>query len=119
MILLVDDEPLIGQVGAELLKSLNYDVLVAQNGNEALELYSRNREKIRLVILDMVMPGMGGDQVFEKLKEIDPRVRVLLSSGYSLNEQAEEILNKGCQGFLQKPFNMVDLSNKLKQILAD
>ena len=70
-----------------------------------------------LVILDMIMPDMGGGETYDKLKEINPDIKVLLSSGYSINGQANEILNRGCNGFIQKPFNMVDLSQKIRKIL--
>jgi len=70
-----------------------------------------------MVILDMIMPGMNGGEVYAKLKEINPDIKVLLSSGYSLNEQATEILERGCNGFIQKPFNMTDISEKIREIL--
>jgi two-component system, cell cycle sensor histidine kinase and response regulator CckA len=69
------------------------------------------------VILDMIMPGLSGAQTFEELKEINPEVKVLLSSGYSLNGQAEAIMKKGCRGFLQKPFNIKELSATLQALL--
>ncbi|MBW2169089.1 MAG: response regulator [Deltaproteobacteria bacterium] len=70
-----------------------------------------------MVILDMIMPDMGGGETYDRLKEINPDIKVLLSSGYSINGQANEILERGCDGFIQKPFNMKDLSRKLREIL--
>jgi two-component system cell cycle sensor histidine kinase/response regulator CckA len=70
-----------------------------------------------MLILDMVMPGMGGGEVYDQIKRIDPKVKVLLSSGYSIDGQATEILNRGCEGFIQKPFNMEDLSKKIREVL--
>jgi two-component system cell cycle sensor histidine kinase/response regulator CckA len=70
-----------------------------------------------MVILDMIMPDMGIGEVYERLKDTGPTVRVLLSSGYSLDGQAERILQKGCDGFVQKPFTLVDLSRKIRQVL--
>ncbi|MCK5022322.1 MAG: response regulator, partial [Candidatus Pacebacteria bacterium] len=72
---------------------------------------------IDMVILDMIMPDMGGGDTYDKLKEINPDVKVLLSSGYSINSQATEILERGCDGFLQKPFDIENLSHKMREIL--
>jgi len=118
-ILLVDDEKMIIGVGKQIIKRLGYDILTAGGGKEAIEIYKENRDKIDLVILDMIMPVMGGGETFEKLKEIDSNVRVLLSSGYSLTSEASEILAKGCAGFIQKPFYMKELSQKIAEILKE
>jgi len=117
-ILLVDDEEMIIDVGAQVLKKLGYEVLTARDGKEAIEVYQQNRQKVAMIILDLIMPEMGGGETYDRLKEIDPNVKVLLSSGYSLDGQATEILNRGCNGFLQKPFSMRDLSQKLREIIA-
>ena len=109
-ILLVDDEEMIIDVGAQILKKLGYEVLTARHGMEAIEVYQQNRQKVAMVILDLIMPEMGGGETYDRLKEIDPQVKVLLSSGYSLDGQATEILKRGCDGFIQKPFSMEDLS---------
>ncbi len=114
-ILLVDDEKMIVEVGRELLEELGYAVLTAGSGQEAVEVFQARQAQIDLVIMDMIMPGMGGGETFECLKEIDPQVRVLLSSGYSLNGQASEILQRGCEGFIQKPFNMHQLAEKVQK----
>ncbi|MDQ1351556.1 MAG: Response regulator [Acidobacteriota bacterium] len=116
-ILLVDDEELVAEVGEKLLKRLGYTVLVARNGADGLEIYKKYIDRIALVILDMIMPGMGGKETFERLKEIDPGVKVLLSSGYSMDGQAAEILKSGCKGFIQKPFAMMELSQKIRSLL--
>jgi CheY-like chemotaxis protein len=84
-----------------------------------LTLYEKNRDKIDLVFLDMVMPEMGGGATFDRLKKKDPDIKVLLFSGYSRNGQVEEILEKGCRGFIQKPFSMEELSIKLERVLHD
>jgi CheY-like chemotaxis protein len=117
-ILLVDDENMIIDVGAEILQKLGYEVLTARHGMEAIEVYQQNRQKVAMVILDLIMPQMGGGETYDKLKEVDPQVKVLLSSGYSLDGQATEILKRGCDGFIQKPFSMEDLSRKLRQIIT-
>ncbi len=116
-VLLVDDEEMILDVGEKFLKELGYGVLVASGGEKAIEIYSTNPDAIDLVVLDMIMPGMSGGETFDRLKEINPGLRVLLSSGYSMNDQAKEILARGCDGFLQKPFNLKNLSEKLREIL--
>ena len=117
-ILLVDDEEMILEVGTKILQKLGYEVLTAIHGKAAIEVYQRCRQEIVIVILDLIMPEMGGGEVYDKLKEIDPNLKVLLSSGYSLDGQATEILKRGCNGFIQKPFSMEDLSRKLRQIIA-
>jgi len=117
-ILLIDDEEMIIKVGKELLQELGYDVMTASSGMDAIELYKKNADQIDMVIMDMIMPGMGGGETFDRLKRINPDIRVLLSSGYSINGQASKILARGCDGFIQKPFNLVQLSDKIKQIIS-
>ncbi len=116
-VLLVDDQDVVTEVGEEMLKALGYNVLTAISGNEALELYKENNEGIDLVILDMIMPAVGGGEIYDKLKEINPRVKVLLSSGYSIKGEATKILERGCNGFIQKPFNLEELSKKISEVL--
>ncbi len=101
-----------------MLTRLGHKVFLAASGTEAVSIYQEQSEKIDLVILDMIMPGMSGAETFEKLKAIDPTVNVLLSSGYSLNGQAAAILNRGCRGFIQKPFTIEQLSQKIREIIA-
>ena len=117
-ILLVDDEEMILDVGVQLLKKVGYKVLMARNGKEAIEIYKQNKDEIALVILDLIMPEMGGGEAFDKLKQIDSNVKILLSSGYSIDGQATDILKRGCDGFIQKPFKLNELSNKLRDIIA-
>jgi signal transduction histidine kinase/CheY-like chemotaxis protein len=117
-ILLIDDDPEALQAGALMLKELGYEVVQAGGGKEAIEIYRSQGAEIAMVTLDMVMPGMGGSETFTRLKEIDPDVKVLIISGYSLNQEVQELLSNGCCGFLQKPFNIRHFSQKLKEILA-
>jgi nitrogen-specific signal transduction histidine kinase/CheY-like chemotaxis protein len=116
-VLLVDDEDMVSDIGKRLLERLGYNVLVAGGGKEAIEMYDKNKDKIKLVILDMIMPGMGGGEAFERLKTINPGIKVLLSSGYSMNGQAAQIMARGCKGFIQKPFNLKELSKKVRSFL--
>jgi two-component system cell cycle sensor histidine kinase/response regulator CckA len=118
-ILLVDDEDIIFEIAGELLGRLGYNVLTAGSGREAIDIYEKNKDRIDMVILDMIMPDMSGRHTYEKMKDIDPRVKVLLSSGYSINGYAQEILDLGCNGFVQKPYNAKQLSQKLREILDD
>ncbi len=118
-ILVVDDEPAVLHVTETILERLGYRVRSAQSGPEALKIYQASENGIDLVVLDMIMPGMGGGETFERLKEMNPKVKVLLASGYSLNGEAEQIFKKGCRGFLQKPFTKGELSRKIRQILED
>jgi nitrogen-specific signal transduction histidine kinase/CheY-like chemotaxis protein len=116
-LLLVDDEEMIIEVGQKILEALGYKVLVAMNGKEALAIYKDKMESINMVILDMIMPGIGGGETYDKLKSINPDIKVLLSSGYSISGQAAEILERGCDGFIQKPFKLRQVSVKIREIL--
>ena len=116
-ILLVDDEELILDVGKPILEKLGYKVMVAKSGQEALDLYRQKPDQIDMVILDMIMPDKGGGETYDRLKEINPHVKVTLSSGYSADGQAKDILSRGCDGFIQKPFTISALSQKIKEIL--
>jgi len=117
-VLLVDDEDGIRLVAGRLLNQLGYQVLSAASGLQALEIYRRERDRIDLVILDMLMPGMRGAETFQKLQGIDPGVRVLLSSGYSLDGEAQQVMGGGARGFIQKPYRLAALSHKVAEILG-
>ncbi|MCJ7771573.1 MAG: response regulator, partial [Desulfobacterales bacterium] len=118
-ILLIDDEKMILTVGKKLINKLGYDVVTASSGQEGISAYEKKPDDINMVILDLIMPGMTGSETFENLKKIDPNAKILLSSGYSLDGKAKEILKKGCDGFIQKPFNINQLSQKLSEILTN
>ena len=117
-ILLVDDEFLVRDVGSKMLQSLGYKVHCAASGSEAAVYYEQNKAFIDLVILDMIMPELDGNKTFNLLKAINPDIKVLLSSGYSIDGEASGIMSKGCAGFIQKPFGLATLSNKIKEILG-
>jgi two-component system cell cycle sensor histidine kinase/response regulator CckA len=114
---LVDDEPMVLEVGVKMLKKLGYEALVAKGGKEAVDLYEANKEKTKLVILDLIMPDMSGGEAYDQLKKINGGIKVLLSSGYSIEGQATDILKRGCDGFIQKPFKLQELSGKIREIL--
>ncbi len=117
-VLLVDDEEVVLKVGQELLEAIGYRVLTAKDGKDAIRVYKENRDKIDIVLLDMVMPNMGGGETYDRLKEINPNIKVVLLSGYTIEGEATNILKRGCNGFIQKPFNMSKLSKKIEKILG-
>ena len=104
-------------VGKPMLEKMGYNVLIARSGKEALELIQKNEQTIGMVILDLIMPDISGGDTYDKLKEINPEIKVMLASGYSIDGQTSEILERGCNGFIQKPFNIKKLSQKIREIL--
>jgi len=116
-VLIIDDENMFLEIGQSIMKKLGYGVLLANSGQEALKLYGEYMGDIDIVILDMIMPGMNGSEIYDRLKEIDSDVKVLLSSGYNINDQATDIMERGCNGFIQKPFNADELSVAIQKIL--
>jgi two-component system cell cycle sensor histidine kinase/response regulator CckA len=117
-ILLIDDEETVLNIGVKILEKIGYHVHAAEGGQEAIQIYEKEKDKIDMVILDMIMPDMSGGAVYDRIKAINPKAKVLLSSGYSRDGQAMEILNRGCNGFIQKPFTIKELSAKISDILA-
>ncbi len=116
-ILLVDDEQMVLEVSKDLLEYLGYRIYTAGSGQEAIAVYTEKRNEIDLVILDMILPGMSGGETFDRLREIDPEIRVLLCSGYSIEGEAQQIMDRGCNGFIQKPFQQKSISQKIREIL--
>jgi len=116
-ILLVDDEQIIIDVARDMLEILGYQVITAQTGQEAIDIYTRQKDEIDLVIQDMVMPGMNGADIFRALKKINPDVKVILASGYIMNKQIAAVLEQGCRAFMPKPFRLEDLSLKVREVL--
>jgi two-component system, cell cycle sensor histidine kinase and response regulator CckA len=115
-VLLVDDEESIRELGKELLTGAGYTVLTASTGQEALDVYRRDMEAISLIILDLVMPRMGGKQCLQELLKVDPNVKVLVASGYAESDLANEVM-VGAKGFVRKPYNMKELFGALRRIL--
>jgi two-component system, cell cycle sensor histidine kinase and response regulator CckA len=116
-ILLIDDEETILKVGKEMMEALGYRVYTALGGEEALKIYRDRQDKIDLAILDMVMPAMSGGETFDRLKAVNQSLKVILSSGFSMNDQISRILERGCDSFMQKPFNIKELSQKIREVL--
>jgi len=117
-VLFVDDDDMVIEGCGEMLTKMGYNVLIARNGKDALEIYKENQHKIDIVIIDMIMPIMNGGETYDRLKKMYPDIKVLLSSGHSVNGQATEILERGCNGFIQKPFTIEVLSEKIREILG-
>jgi PAS domain S-box-containing protein len=116
-VLLIDDEDMVLEIGRALLETMGYQVITAKDGEEAISLYERQGSGIDLVLLDVVMPGLGGGDVYDRLKTMNPDMKCLLLSGYSIDGEATEILQRGCDGFIQKPFKLRDLSKSIREIL--
>ncbi len=116
-VLIVDDEEMILNVGGALVMRLGYEAITAQGGKKALE-FIKSGEKIDLILLDLIMPGLDGGKTFDLIREQLPDVPVILSSGYSLDGEAEKVMKKGCSDFIQKPFGMAELSQKIASCLG-
>jgi two-component system, cell cycle sensor histidine kinase and response regulator CckA len=116
-ILVVDDEQINISVMVEMLEMLHYRVLPAGSGQEAIAIYQEKKGEIDLVVMDMIMPGISGGKTFDILREINPDVAVILASGYSVEGEARIIINRGCRGFIQKPFHLQELSRKVREAL--
>ena len=116
-IILVDDEKAILDITGENLTALGYKILKASSGQEAVDIYQKHKDDIQLIILDMIMPGLSGGETFDFLRKINSNVKVILCSGYSIDGEAQKILDRGCKGFIQKPFNLYDLSQKIRNVL--
>jgi PAS domain S-box-containing protein len=116
-VLIVDDEEKIRNICNENLKLLGYSVFTADSGTQAVEIYRKKANVIDIVVLDMIMPGLSGNDTYERLKQINPNVKVLLASGYTMEGQAKEILDSGCNAFIQKPFKIEQLSMMIRTVL--
>jgi two-component system cell cycle sensor histidine kinase/response regulator CckA len=116
-ILLIDDEEMVVKITEAMLKKIGCKILKATNGHEGLKLFQRYRNIIDLIICDMIMPEMDGLQFVHKLREIDPRVKVLLSSGSLIDEDEKDVANRGFDGLIKKPYKLNDLSEKIGNIL--
>ncbi|MEI6207860.1 MAG: PAS domain S-box protein [Desulfuromonadales bacterium] len=117
IILLVDDEESIRVMGEEMLHELGFDTLTASDGLDALEVFNQNKDQIRCVILDLTMPRLDGEQTFREIRRLKPDVRVLISSGFNEQEVTSKFVGKGLSGFIQKPYKIMEVSNKLREIL--
>ncbi len=118
-VLLIDDNELLRDMGRDILDHLGYVPILAASGEEGIKLFREKHHRIDLVLLDVVMPGIGGLETFRRLKQIDPKVKVLVVSGYSEAEQVIKILKEGALGLIQKPFQIKVLARAIKEILGE
>ena len=116
-ILVVDDESVVRRTARSLLVSMGYDVLLAAGGEEAVEIYRQHGSRIKLVLLDMVMPVLNGRDTFARLRELDPEARVLFTSGFSYEERLDDLLALGACGFVQKPYRRITLSQEVHRAM--
>jgi len=117
-VLVVDDDRMVRRAVATTLQSLGYGTLEAASGREALDLYREHHGEIRAVVLDMIMPGMGGLATYRAMREVEPSVAVLVMSGYTLNEDVQALLDAGARGFVMKPYSVETLARSLADVLT-
>jgi CheY-like chemotaxis protein len=118
-ILFVDDEQNVLDICERFLRRLGYSVLTARNGQEALETYEKNKANIDIVVIDMIMPGMNGRELFDQLRMIEPSLRALVSTGYSIEGAVSDLMTQGCKGYIQKPFSLRVLAKEIRSILDE
>ena len=116
-VLLADDDQQVLKVGAGFLKALGYTPMLAGNGREALDLFSLHRESISLVVLDLLMPVMDGKTAFLKMRALSPKVRVLVATGYHVDDEVKGLIEQGCSGFIQKPFSLDRFSMAIREVM--
>jgi two-component system cell cycle sensor histidine kinase/response regulator CckA len=127
-ILIVDDQEMVRTLVADLLSDLNYEVITAKDGQDAVDLYGRMMQQAKeqdrqehpvdLVILDMVLPKIDGWETFDRLRQINPDVRVILSSGYDVDDRVKDVLSRGAADYIQKPYHIEALLNMVRRVLA-
>jgi CheY-like chemotaxis protein len=116
-ILLVDDEELLVEATTAILEDLGYAVMPVTSGEAAVRAFEEKGHEIDLVLMDMVMPGLSGTALFDQIRSINPRARVLVFTGYELEQEAKDLLDRGCRGYVQKPFDVADLSRMIRNVL--
>lgn len=116
-VLLIDDDFMILDIGKRMLEKIGLEVITAIDGFKAIKIYEKAYEKIDVVIIDMIMPELSGIDTYYRLKKINPEIKTLLSSGYRKNKDIDKIIDKGNSLFIQKPFNMEYLTQKISEII--
>jgi CheY-like chemotaxis protein len=117
-VLLVDDDETIRSIGRSMLEELGFEVITANDGREALEKFSAHGQSLRFVLMDLTMPHLDGEQAFREMRRIDPRVKVILSSGYNQQEVSQKFVGKGLAGFLKKPYQLSKLQDAIRQLFS-
>ena len=117
-ILIIDDERTVSEMWESFLTENGYGVVIAENGQEGIGIFQDRKDEIDLILLDLIMPKMGGKETLPLLREIKPDIKVLISSGYSENGQAQEILEEGVNGFIQKPIRLTELAKKISSVIG-
>jgi two-component system cell cycle sensor histidine kinase/response regulator CckA len=118
-ILLVDDEEILRDIGRDILERFGYTVLLAPDGESALELYGKRAKDISLVILDLVMPGMGGKQCLGRLLKMNPEAKVVIASGYSISGNAKDVLEAGARAFVSKPYEINQMLGVVRKVIDE
>ena len=116
--LIVDDEKIMLDIQSYMLQKIGFNILKATNSAEACQLYEDEKDRIDIVVLDMIMPGEKGTDTYKRLKQMNPDIRVLISSGLEKNGDVDEILNDGQNGFIQKPFKFDEFTNNIDIMLS-
>lgn len=109
LLLVIDDEDAIRKLLQETLEILGYEVILCPDGTDGVEAFTAHRNRIKGVLLDMIMPTMSGPEAFQKIVELDADAKVVIMSGYSLEGEVDKLLKEGATGFLKKPFSIKDL----------
>ncbi|MEN8154878.1 MAG: response regulator [Acidobacteriota bacterium] len=117
-ILIIDDEEIVRMASTAMLEECGYEVITAESGDEGIRIFQQFKDNLKLVILDLAMPGKTGKETFIELKNIESGVKVLLASGYEQDEQVHEMFSLGINGFLQKPFSLINLSRKVSETIG-
>ena len=119
IILVVDDEEFIRDLVVQVLGESGYTVITAPDGESGLKLYGEQQAQIDLVILDLIMPGMGGRRCLGELLKVDPQARVLIASGYALDGPTIEAIRAGARGHISKPYDIEEILRVIREVLDD
>jgi CheY-like chemotaxis protein len=119
MVLLVEDEPILMEMGTSILESLGYEVVAAADGVEAVKAYREHHAGLSVILLDLKMPRMGGREAFMEIQKISPAVPVIVCTGYGENEEVQDLLTRGAAGMLAKPYQVAALGAKLRQVTGN
>ncbi len=118
IVLVIDDEMMVAELARDILQRFGYTVLLESSGEQAIDLFYRRSNEIVAVVLDVVMPGMDGREVFHRLRAVNPNVKVIISSGYSREQDADDLLKLGAAGFVQKPYRIAELVKAVGETVA-